>query len=232
MVPVLEGNGDARIGRLGWKSQHASLQSFAVDAYLNEMGITTPLLPEENTSSGYFVGFGSGYDSVPEPEDDGADAHAFADFMRATKAAPRGPLTADVLAGEKLFKQVGCNVCHVQAIATAQPGSVINGGSFIVPAALGNKIIHPFSDFLLHNIGTGDGIPIQPTPEYAATANQIRTAPLWGLRTRNRLMHDGLSFTLQEAIQRHDGQAGAVTKAYNALTITQKNQLIAFLNSL
>jgi CxxC motif-containing protein (DUF1111 family) len=178
------------------------------------------------------AGYGSGYDPRPEPEDDGDDAEAFADFMRATKAPSRGAITADVLAGEKLFKQVGCNVCHVQAIATAQTGSIINGGSFIVPAALGNKAIHPFSDFVLHNVGTGDGIPIQPTPEYAATANQIRTAPLWRLRTRNRLMHDDLSFTLQEAIQRHAGQAATVTRSYNGLTTAQKNQLIAFMNSL
>lgn len=232
MVPVLEGNGEARIGRFGWKSQHASLESFSVDAYLNELGITTPLLPEENTSGGFFVGFGSGYDPVPEPEDDGADATAFADFMRATKAPSRGPITADVLAGEKVFKQVGCSVCHVPAIATALPGAVINGGAFTVPLALGNKIIHPYSDFLLHNIGTGDGIPIQPTAEYAATAQQIRTAPLWALRTRNRLMHDGLSFTLQEAIMRHAGQAASATRSYSALTTAQKNQLIAFLNSL
>jgi CxxC motif-containing protein (DUF1111 family) len=232
MVPVLEGTGEARIGRFGWKSQHASLVSFSADAYLNELGITTPLLPEENTSSGHFVGYGSGYDPVPEPEDDGVDASAFADFMRATKAPARGPLTAEVQAGERLFAQVGCNVCHVSSITTARAGSIINGGAFIVPAALGNKIIHPYSDFLLHNIGTGDGIPIQPTPEYAATAQQMRTAPLWGLRTRSRLMHDGLTFTLQEAIQRHAGQAASVTRAYNALSNTQKNQLLAFLNSL
>ena len=75
-----------------------------------------------------------------------------------------------------------------------------------MPAALGNKIIHPYSDFLLHDIGTGDGIPVQPTPEFAATANQMRTAPLWALSTRNRLMHDGLSFTKQEAIARHAGR--------------------------
>lgn len=231
-VPVLEGNGNARIGRFGWKAQHASLQSFAVDAYLNEMGITTPLLPEENTSSGRFVGYGSGYDMKPEPEDNGDGAKAFADFMRATKAPSRGTITADVLAGEKVFKQVGCNVCHTDSIITARTGALLNGGTFTVPEALGNKIIHPFSDFLLHNIGTGDGIPFLPTSEFAWTANQMRTAPLWGLRTRNRLMHDGLSFTLQEAILRHAGQATAVTRSYNALTAAQKNQLIAFLNSL
>ena len=87
----------------------------------------------------------------------------------------------------------------------------INGGVFTVPPALGNKIIHPYSDFLLHDIGTGDGIPV--LPQFASTANQIRTAPLWALRTRNRLMHEGLSFTKQEAIQRHQGQAADVTTA-------------------
>ena len=77
-----------------------------------------------------------------------------------------------------------------------------------------------------------DGIPIQPTDQYASTANQIRTAPLWGLRTRNRLMHDGLSFTRQEAILRHAGQASEVTKKYKALTAAQQQSLMAFLNSL
>ncbi len=152
--------------------------------------------------------------------------------MRATKAPSRGTITPDALAGEQLFNQVGCAVCHVPSIQTAAPGTMINGNSFAVPRALGNKIVHPYSDFLLHDIGTGDGIPILPQPEYAATASQIRTAPLWGLRTRNRLMHDGLSFTRQEAIQKHGGQAASVTNAYNALTSAEQNQLIAFLNSL
>jgi CxxC motif-containing protein (DUF1111 family) len=101
-----------------------------------------------------------------------------------------------------------------------------------VPEALGNKAIHPYSDFLLHDIGTGDGIPVQPTEEFAATAEQIRTAPLWGLRTRNRLMHDGLSFTTQEAIQRHGGQARAVTRRYNQLSNSEKEMVLAFLESL
>jgi CxxC motif-containing protein (DUF1111 family) len=232
MVPVLEGDGTARLGRFGWKDQHASLQSFAADAYLNEMGITNPLFPEENTSSGVFVGYGSGYDPVPEPEDEGTDVLAFANFMRSTKAPSRGPITADALAGEQLFNNVGCAICHVPTITTAPPGTRINGNSFTVPGALGNKSFHPYSDFLLHDIGTGDGIPILPTPEYASTAPQIRTAPLWGLRTKNRLMHDGLSFARQEAISRHAGQASSVIDTYNALTAAQQNQIIAFLDSL
>ncbi len=103
---------------------------------------------------------------------------------------------------------------------------------FTVPAALGNKIIHPYSDFLLHDVGTGDGIPLLPTTEHAGTANQMRTAPLWALRTRNRLMHDGLTFTTHEAILRHAGQATSVTNAYKALSTTEKAQLLKFLDSL
>ena len=231
-VPVLEADSRPRIGRFGWKSQHASLESFSADAYLNEMGITSPLFPDENTSSGVDVGFGTPYDPVPDPEDDGVDIVAFANFMRSTKAPARGRISEDVIAGEQLFTRIGCTVCHVPAITTASPGSKINGGVFTVPRALGNKIIHPYSDFLLHDIGTGDGIPFLPGPEFAATANQIRTAPLWALRTRNRLMHDGLSFTKQEAIQRHQGQAAGVTSTYNALSDAQRNQILAFLDSL
>ncbi len=232
LVQVLEDNGSQRIGRFGWKSQHASLESFSADAYRNEMGITNPLFPDENTANGRFLGFGSGFDPVPDPEDDGVDVVAFANFMRSTKAPSRGPISADVQAGEKLFNQIGCSVCHVANIATASPGVKINGGAYTVPKALGNKIIHPYSDFLMHDVGTGDGIPIEPTPEFANTANKMRTAPLWGLRTRNRLMHDGLSLTKQEAIQRHGGQATEVTGQFNALTNAERARLLAFLDSL
>lgn len=232
LVPILEANGATRVGRFGWKSQHASLESFAADAYVNEMGITSPLFPEENTSSGRNVGFGTPFDPLPEPEDDGVDIVAFADFMRATKAPARGPITADVRAGEQTFATIGCATCHVSSITTARKGTAINGGALIVPPALASKVIHPYSDFLLHDVGTGDGIPFLPTAEFQATANQIRTAPLWALRTRNRLMHDGLSLTAQDAIERHAGQASAVTTRYRQLSAAQQRQLIAFLDSL
>ncbi len=232
MVPVLEGNGRARIGRFGWKSQHASLESFSADAYLNEMGITSPLFPDENPSRDLFVGYGSGYDLVPDPEDDGEDVKAFANFMRATKTPSRGPINAGVKAGAIVFNRTGCAVCHTPSITTGRAGTKINGGAFTIPEALGRKIIHPYSDFLMHDVGTGDGIPVLPTPELASTANQMRTAPLWALRTRNRLMHDGLSYTTQDAIQRHAGQATSVTSKYNALSDAEKNQLLEFLDSL
>jgi CxxC motif-containing protein (DUF1111 family) len=117
-------------------------------------------------------------------------------------------------------------------LITAPEGTRINGGAFRVPLALANKIIHPYSDFLSHDIGSGDGIPVLPLPEYAETANQMRTAPLWALRTRNRLIHDGLSFTKEEAFRRHRGQADQVRLRFNALSSTQKLQLLRFLDSL
>jgi CxxC motif-containing protein (DUF1111 family) len=228
-VPVLEAGGTERVGRFGWKSQHASLESFAADAYLNEMGITSPLLPEENTSNGVPV---DRFDPVADPEDDGKDITAFADFMRSTKAPSRGPINAAASAGETVFNRIGCATCHVPSITTAPAGTKINGGAFTVPPALANKVIHPYSDFLLHDVGTGDGIPILPTPEYASTANKMRTAPLWALRTRNRLMHDGLSYTREDAIERHAGQAAGVTSRYKALPAEQRRQLLAFLDTL
>ena len=228
-VPVLEQPGRTRIGRFGWKSQHGSLQSFAADAYLNEMGITNPLLPTENSISGKDV---SQYDTVKDPEDDGEDVLKFADFMRALKAPSRGALTAAVRSGEQVFNGIGCGTCHTPTLVTAAPGTVINGGALTVPAALGNKVFHPYSDYLLHDIGTSDGIPIQPTDEFMPTASRMRTAPLWGLRIRNRLMHDGLTFTREEAILRHAGQATGVTNRYRGLSSTDKANLVAFLNSL
>ena len=98
-----------------------------------------------------------------------------------------------------------------------------------MPVALGNKIIHPFSDELTHNIGTGDGIV-----QGGQTVNRLRikTPPLWGLRGKPRIMHDGLSFTFTDAINRHQGEAANVTATFNSLSTTQKNQLLAFLASL
>jgi CxxC motif-containing protein (DUF1111 family) len=235
-VPVGEAPGTTRIGRFGWKNQHASLLSFSADAYLNEMGITSPLQPTENTSNGTSV---AAFDPVPDPEEEptatepfGPDVEIFARFMRATKAPPRdlaAAATSDAQAGRALFNNLGCALCHVPDITTAPVGTVLHGGTLVVNAALGNRVIHPYSDFLLHDVGTGDGI-VQNGG--SSTRNLMRTPPLWGLRTRNRLMHDGESLTRNDAILRHGGQAQGVANNYNNLSLTQKNQLVAFLNSL
>jgi CxxC motif-containing protein (DUF1111 family) len=236
-VPVVEANNTLRVGRFGWKSQHASLQSFAGDAYLNEMGITNPFDggggTSENpcsTADGVRNCTGAPFDPVADPEDDGDDVLAFADFMAATRAPGRqNPIPAAATRGDALFNSVGCAVCHTRTFTTASPGTVINGGAFRVPNALGNKIIHPFSDFALHNIGTGDGI-VQNAGQ--GSANQLRTAPLWGIRGRNRLMHEGLNITIFDSIQLHAGQATAARNNFNALSGAQRNDLIAFVLSL
>jgi len=230
-VPVVEANNILRVGRFGWKNQHASLHSFSGDAYLNEMGITNPFDGNGGTAENNSLGASvADFDEVADPEDDGDDVEAFANFMRATRAPSRGPITAAALRGETLFQQAACSVCHTPAIRTAPAGTLINGGAMRVPAALGNKVIRPFSDFLLHDVGTGDGI-VQNGGQ--ATRNMVRTPPLWGVRTRPELMHDGLSLTFNEAIQRHAGIGGTFSRNfYNALSTASKNDLIAFLKTL
>ena len=227
-VPVLEAPGQNRIGRFGWKDQHSSLLSFIGDAYLNEMGITNRLRPVDETTIGKVTA-----DPEDVPDDLGlADIDHFAQFVRGTKAPPRDAelaAGADAQAGQALFQRIGCDVCHVQNITTAPPGTLINGGTFAIPVALGNKIIHPFGDFLLHDIKTGDGIVQAGPPD---TANKLRTAPLWGLRMRPRLMHDHQSLTLENAIVRHKGEAEDVADRFFDLTETQQQQLITFLNTL
>jgi CxxC motif-containing protein (DUF1111 family) len=227
-VPVLEAPGQSRIGRFGWKDQHSSLLSFIGDAYLNEMGVTNRLRPKDETTVGKVT---------PDPEDVPdelglADIDHFAQFVRGTKVPPRDTAlaaTPAALAGEHLFDHIGCGACHVSSITTATPGTVVDGGTFVVPAALGNKIIHPYSDFLLHDIGTGDGI-VQAGPQ--DTANKLRTAALWDLRMRPRYMHDLRSLTLRNAIERHEGEAEHVAERFRDLTENQKQQLLTFLQSL
>jgi CxxC motif-containing protein (DUF1111 family) len=245
-----------RIGRFGWKNQHGSLLSFSADAYLNEIGITNFLIRKENSSLGRFVGFPSIFDIKDDNapcdspnqnilcgEDNAQDVKVFAEFMRATKAPPPDPdirtqFQTDVQAGAQLFAamfdkygnlQYSCSVCHVPSIVTAKPCTPINGNTFNVPIALGNKIIRPFGDFLLHDVGTGDFI-VQNGGQ--VTRTMVRTPPLWGVRTRTRLMHDGDTKTFNEAILRHAGEASAVVGRYILLNTMQKRQLITFLESL
>jgi CxxC motif-containing protein (DUF1111 family) len=227
-VPVLEAPGQTRIGRFGWKDQHSSLLSFIGDAYLNEMGVTNRLRPHDTTSIGKVT-----RDPEDVPDNLGmADIDHFAQFVRGTKVPPRDAILAastSAQAGEHLFHTIGCAACHVSTIVTAPAGTLIDGGTLAVPVALGNKIIHPYSDFLLHDIDTGDGI-VQTPP--ADTAQKLRTAPLWGLRMRPRYMHDLRSLTLENAIDRHGGEAEEVRHEFRRLSESEKEELFQFLNSL
>ncbi len=227
-VPILEAPGHMGVGRFGWKDQDPTVLSFSGDAYLNEMGVTNRLKPNDVTSVCKLSP-----DLEDTPDELGlANIDHFAQFIRGTQAPPRDAVlaaSADAQAGQYLFESVGCNTCHVETLTTAHAGTVINGGAYIVPAALGDKIIHPFGDFLLHDVGTGDGIVQAGPPD---TANKLRTAPLWGLRIKSRFMHDLGSLTLSDAIRRHAGEAREVTAKFNGLTPDQQQQLITFLKSL
>ena len=227
-APIFEAPGQTRVGRFGWKDQHSSLLSFIADAYLNEMGITNRLRPVEVTQ---VLNTTTGINDQPDNLRL-ADIDHFAQFIRGTMVPPRDQVLAATAAsqrGQDLFAHIGCATCHVQTITTAPAGTVIDGGMFTVPEALGNKIIHPFSDFLLHDVGTGDGI-VQVGPQ--DTANKLRTAPLWGLRTKARFMHDLQSLSLQDAIERHKGEAGDAEKHFDELNPRDQTALITFLNSL
>ena len=247
-VPIVEAPGSTGVGRFGWKDQHASLLSFSGDAYLNEMGITNHLFPDEVTTI---------CNTVAEPNDKPdstglADVDRFARFMRATKAPARDTIlakTPKATAGSALFDKIGCATCHVRSMTTAAAGTTINGGTFTIPPALGQKTFHPFGDFLLHNVGTGDGI-VMAMPEHygrkvyqivwkafvldslARTQNKVRTAPLWGVRLRPRLMHDQASLTLRDAIVRHGGEASRATQRFQKLSRREQEAIIAFLQSL
>jgi len=228
-VPVLEAGaapGATRVGRFGWKDQNASLRTFAGDAYVNEMGITNELFRTENTSNGNSV---AAFDASDTQPNNVVDVAAFAGFMRALAAPGRGPITAQVNAGSALFDSIGCAVCHTRTFTTSPAGTVINGGAFTVPNSLANRNIHPFSDFALHDVGTGDGI-VQNGG--AGTRNQVRTAALWGLRARIRLMHDGESLTVNDSILRHGGQATTARNNYNSLSVANKQAVLAFALSL
>ena len=247
-VPIVEAPGQMGVGRFGWKDVHASLLSFAADAYLNEMGITNRLQPDEVTKL---------CNTVSEPNDtpgpDGlSDIDHFARFIRATKAPARDAELAKSAAankGQALFDKIGCATCHVATLTTAPAGTKINGGTFTIPAVLGSVTFHPYSDFLMHDVGTGDGI-LQATPEhygrrvfqrmagylskqdFESSRNKIRTAPLWGVRMRPRLMHDGASLTFVDAIARHRGEASHVTQKFKKLKRSEQEEIIEFLKSL
>ncbi len=226
-VPVLEAPGNNRIGRFGHKAQQASLLSFSADADVNEMGVTSPMQLTEPTSNGVAV-----TDPVPGMDDEGIDVALFALLMRSTKAPPVDTAianTQEARRGSQVFDAVGCAVCHTRTIVTAPAGTVINGGTLKVAKALGNKVIHPFSDYALHDVGTGDGIVQNGGP---SSRNKIRTTALWGLRARGRFMHDNLSHSVEDAIARHGNPGAAARDAFNRLSSADRRNLLRFLSSL
>ncbi len=214
--------GELRVGRFGWKSQLATLRDFAGDAYRNEMGITNEIFPLE-------LAFGISpekmtlCDPIPDPEDfadpvtglSGVDN--FVSFMQFLAPPSRAATRGKEQRGEDLFRSIGCSSCHVPTLRTGPSDNRL----------FDRQPVPLFSDLLLHDIGTGDGIG-----QADAAPNEIRTPALWGLRFRRILLHDGSAGSVGAAIQRHEGEAAAARKAYRRLDKASRQALLDFLRSL
>jgi len=208
--------GKAAVGKFGWKAQVPSLFQFSGDALLNEMGITNPQFLDESCPQGDCMALA--FNPTPALNDDGRDVSALTDFMTMLAPPPRGAIADEVMAGEALFRDIGCGSCHRASLQTG-PSPV---------GALNRATFHPYSDFLLHDMGSlGDGIV-----QGQAAGREMRTASLWGLRSANRLLHDASANTIELAIQRHDGQARAARERFAALDAASVALLLAFLRSL
>ena len=218
-------SGLSRVGRFGWKAQQATLLAFSGDAYVNEMGITNRIFPFENAPNGN-AGKLSACDTVPDPEDTGDDIVAFENFMRLLAPPPRdderdhdgdrGREASRGGRGRRVFEKIGCAVCHPGGFTTVSRVAAING-----------KTVDAFSDFLLHDVGTGDGI-IQGD----AAANLLRPPPLWGVSESAPYLHDGSAGTIREAIRRHSNQGAAARKAFQDLSHEEQEALLEFLDSI
>lgn len=214
--------GNIRIGRFGWKSQHATLLAFSADAYRNEMGITNDLFRDE-LSPGIDPRRLQLCDPMPDPEDvrdrrtglRGIDQ--FENFMKFLAPLERGPQSEETNEGERIFRAIGCAQCHVPELSTGPNTNPL----------FDRRPVPLFSDLLLHDIGTGDGIE-----QADAKMNEIRTPALWGLRHRRPLLHDGSAATPIHALLRHAGEAEQSRRAYESLSPAEQKALAAFLNSL
>jgi CxxC motif-containing protein (DUF1111 family) len=213
------------VGKFGWKAQVPNLFQFSGDAYVNEMGITNPLFPNENCPGGNCALLAC--DPVPDPEDNGDGITNFKNFMTLLAPAPlQRPSNTDIAtaiaaltSSNSALAQVGCLDCHTPTLTT--------GSSPI--AALNQKTFMPLSDFLLHDMGSlGDKIGGQGR----ATGTEMRTAPLWGARFRTRFLHDGRATSVDAAIRAHDGQAKASRDRYVNLSASQRATILTIINSI
>ncbi|MDI9404367.1 MAG: di-heme oxidoredictase family protein [Limnohabitans sp.] len=219
-----------RAGRFGWKAQIATVLSFSGDATAMEMGITNALIPNENAPNGDMALLTS-CDTVADPEDV-PDASGFTfiervtHFQRYLAQPPQTPRSG--MSGEAVFNAIGCNACHVRDWTTSN--------SPALETAIRNKAIRPYSDFLLHDMGTlGDGVQ-----DGDANELEMRTPTLWNLRTRDPMLHNGSASggTFEDrvtiAINAHGpfGEGANSAAAFAALSANDKAKLIAFLDSL
>jgi CxxC motif-containing protein (DUF1111 family) len=243
---------DGTIARFGWKAQNKSLLIFSGEAYNVEMGISNELftqdrpLPEEEQAAGLPSGClnlgGAGYpedatnftvtansDQSTQDAQVPADTTMFAEFMRllapptpSAQGIPGGQ--AAVNAGQQLFNSIGCNVCHTPTISSTQASQVTT--------SLSNAKVNAFSDFEVHDMGTGLADNVS---QGGAGGDQFRSAPLWGVGQRIFFLHDGRTTNLITAIEDHSSsgsEANDVIQNFNNLNVIGQQAILDFLRSL
>lgn len=229
---------DGTITRFGWKAQNKSLMIFAGEAYNVEQGVSNENFPNERSAVAGCVFNGTPEDatnllnqnasspnwgtSLGTESEMSSDVVNFAAFIRLSAPAAPAASTQSTLNGAADFNAIGCNLCHSPTLTTGT--SIFTGMS--------NVTYHPYSDFALHDMGTGlaDGIH-----QGSAGPNQFRTAPLWGLGQRLFFLHDGRTSDLIQAIQAHSSsgsEANMVIRKYDSLKPSQVQDLLNFLRSL
>ena len=218
------GGGGPRLGRFGRKAQISSLFQQVVEAYLQDVGITSEFLPLENRNPLSSVPV-EAVDRVPDPEVSASTVQAVTHYIRALAPPAPGVDTDQRQQGRAIFAQIGCGRCHTPSFQTGQS---------VLPA-LSNKTVELFSDLLLHDMG--DELA-DSRPDGVATGREWRTAPLWGLRLMRQflngqtlLLHDGRARSVEHAILLHGGEARAVRDAFAALTPAEKLALLDFVES-
>lgn len=204
------------IHRFGKKAAAYNLLHQTVNAYNQDIGITSSFAPRDVYS---------GFDIDPEVSD--VTIHNVVFYLQTLKAPiQRNVNDAAVVKGKNLFTQIKCASCHTPQLQTG----------FSSVAALSNKIIFPYTDLLLHDMGNGlnDGYT-----EGSAKTFEWRTPPLWGLGLSPNsqggqyfLLHDGRAKSIEEAIQMHGGEALQSKNNFTQLMQADKNALLKFLKSL
>ena len=214
--------GERRVGRFGWKAQHATLLTFGADAYRNEMGITNEVFPQE-VAVGVSRDRMRVCDPIPDPEDvkdprtERRGIDNFASFMKFLAPLGRGPLGEATITGEQVFGTLGCAACHIPSLTTGPSANPL----------FNRRSVQLFSDLLLHDVGTGDGIQ-----QDGGASEEIRTPALWGVRLRRPLLHDGSAATIEDAVRRHAGEAELARRGFDESASEARAALLAFLRSL
>lgn len=214
--------GKQRVGRFGWKAQQATLLAFAGDAYFNEMGITNDFFHGEAPTEGDPAKLrrcfpAAAIEDVRNTRTGLRAVDNFENFLKLLAPPPRGTITGEALRGERIFADIGCATCHRPQLETGPSANPV----------FDRRPVPLFSDLLLHDIGTGDGIE-----QAAAKGEEIRTPALWGLRFRRPLLHDGSAATIEDAMGRHHVEGEASRQKFTTLPREQSAELVAFLKSL